>query len=91
LSSTAPTLPPSGWKVLYDGPLNSWLTRDPRPSTLAIAPVVEWLRGCEAMGPPSDARPVRDDFYIAQLREARVTIEYLVVEHEFLMIIKRIS
>jgi hypothetical protein len=90
-SGTAPTLPPSGWRVLYQPALQKWLTGSRRPSSLAVAPVMEWITECETMGPPGDSRPVRDDLYIVQILEARVTIEYLVVDYEFLVLIKRIT
>jgi hypothetical protein len=89
-SGTAPPLPPSGWRVRYTDALTAWLTGNPQPSTLDVTPVAEWISGCQAMGPPPDAESVGDDFYLARVPGTGVTIQYLVVDYEYLVILKRI-
>lgn len=90
-SGTAPTLPPSGWKVLYKDALFSWLNSSPQPSALLVPAVTEWIRGCEAMGPPPEAVSVDEDLYVAQVSQTRITVTYVEVAYEFLLIIKRIA
>ena len=81
MSGVAPGLPSSGWKVLYKDAFKRWL--DGNPSTLAIAPVTEWIRECERFGPPIDARRVEEDRYVYRIELARVVVEYLVIVKDF--------
>jgi hypothetical protein len=90
-SGTAPSLPPSGWKVLYKDALTGWLTGTPQPSVLLVTAVAEWISGCQAMGPPPDAERVEEDLYVAMVPETRITITYVVVPYEFLVIIKKVA
>jgi hypothetical protein len=54
--------------------------------------VLEWIHGVEAMGPPPNAELVAPpDRYVASVDGTRVAIEYLLVEYEFLVIVRKIQ
>jgi hypothetical protein len=58
---------------------------------LAIAPVSDWITAVEVMGPPSNAALIEEpDRYLAAVDGTRVTVEYLVIDYEFLVIVREI-
>jgi hypothetical protein len=64
-----------------------WL--DTGPSALLVAPVMDWVRGCEATGPPPDAIGTGvEDIYVARVRDTKLVATYFVIEYEFLIIVR---
>lgn len=85
-----PDLPESGWKVSdHNGSLATWLATEPPVGW--VSEVLIWMRGCRLTGPPPDATPIGDDLYVASVPLTRVAVEYLLVEYEYLMLVKRIT
>jgi hypothetical protein len=86
LSSVAPRLPESGWKVLYKDALTAFLA-DERNLEHAGA-VAEWIERCRADGPPAQGIDAGQDIMLSALAGTRIVAEYLVVDFEFLIIVK---
>ncbi len=84
--SVAPKLPDSGWKILYDDALTRFL-RTERNLEWAGA-VTDWIVACRRDGPPRDGIDAGADVHLSQIAGSRVTAEYLVIEAEFLIIVK---
>ena len=57
------------------------------PSALLIAPVIDWLKSCEVLGPPPDGDPVGGERYLARVPQTAVTVAYGVIEFEFLILV----
>jgi hypothetical protein len=76
------------WKVFYEAPFTKWLTTGPPVDS--ATKVLEWVTGCQMMGPPADATDLGSDFFLAEVPGTRVFVRYLTVEFEQLMIVKEI-
>lgn len=92
MSTGGPRLPESGWNIDYEQAFNSWLRsyRPNLPPASWVTGVTEWIQGCKLAGPPVNARLVDEDRYIAQIPGTRLFAEYLVIDYEFLILVKDI-
>ncbi|MBX3283819.1 MAG: hypothetical protein KF703_00600 [Actinobacteria bacterium] len=68
-----------------------WLAT--RPPFLLVAPVTGWCQGIETFGPPEGAPDNDGELGISVVpgTKGRVTIEYLVVPYERMVIVKPIG
>jgi hypothetical protein len=87
-AGSSPQLPETGWKVLYSDALTSWIQG--APSLLLVGPVTEWIHAVEVTGPPVDGVRAVDDLFIAPVGDTKITVSYIVIEYEFLVILKQI-
>jgi hypothetical protein len=76
------------WKVRWQEQFVTWLFTDPPIDS--INRVMEWIKGCEMMGPPQGATDLGDEFWIAQVPSTKARVRYLMVDYEQLMIVKEI-
>jgi hypothetical protein len=84
-----PSPPSSDWKVFdKDRIVEGWLAEDPPLSW--VTEVLAWIRACRIAGPPADARSLGNDLHMAPVPGTRVSIEYLQVDYERLMILRKI-
>lgn len=89
-TGVGPQLPESGWHVDHAKAFPAWLSSyaPGLPPSTWMSAVVEWIHACELAGPPAAAVAVAEDRYVAQIPGTRLFAEYLVVEYEFLIIVK---
>jgi hypothetical protein len=86
LTGVAPRLPDSGWNILYEEALTAFL-KD--VNNLAHAgPIGDWIVACRKDGPPRHGIDAGNDFHLSTVPGTRVAAEYLVIESEYLMIVK---
>ncbi|MGQ0804769.1 MAG: hypothetical protein ACT4PI_13020 [Actinomycetota bacterium] len=88
MTGVAPRLPSSGWRILYEEAFAAFLA-DERNLQHAGA-VADWIVSCRANGPPAEGIDAGDDFHLSAVPGTRpqVVAEYLVIESEFLIIVK---
>jgi hypothetical protein len=78
-------------KVFYEAPVTKWLK--PGPSVDSATKVLEWVTGCQLIGPPADATDLGSDFYLAEVPGTRTTrrlVRYLTVVYEQLIVVKEV-
>jgi hypothetical protein len=77
------------WNVLFDDALTVWLRKRPPPHL--VPAVTDWISTVEALGPPTDIVASVNDRFVATVAQGQVGIEYLLIEYEALVIVKRIE
>jgi hypothetical protein len=86
LTGVGPKLPESGWRILYEDALTAFL-KDERNLELAGL-IGDWIVACRRDGPPSHGIDAGDDLHLSPVMGTRVVAEYLVVEYEFMIVVR---
>ena len=88
MSSPAPRLPDSGWRIVYKDAFQAFLGDD---ANLTFGGAVsDWIVACKAAGPPEHSIDVGDGLRLSTpIPGAPVVVEYRIVESEFAIIVKR--
>lgn len=89
-TGVGPQLPESGWNIDYAQALEAWLrSHAPNlPPMAHVTAVMGWIEACKLVGPPAGARRVKEDRYVAPVEGTRLFVEYLVIEYEYLVLVK---
>jgi|ERR1700688_1587697 len=91
LSSSGGGLQGDLWGVDYEAAYDRWLVTESPPDWLADR-VLAWVVECELYGPPAPPLSVQvfpgDDLYALVIPGTTVSVSYLVVTYERLMIVR---
>lgn len=87
MSSPAPDLPSSGWRVLYRQAFEAFFAD--AANLRYGGPVSDWIISCREHGPPEHGIDAGDDYHVSEVPGTPLIAEYLVIEAEYLVIIKR--
>jgi len=74
------------WHTIHQDALRRWLETNPPLGW--ITDVTEWIRGCQLLGPPQKARALDGDRFVCPIPNTKVKVEYLVIDYEYLIIVK---
>ncbi len=86
----SPSAPDLEWRILgKDKVVTKWLATDPFPGS--VSEVLRWIEAMKLAGPSSNARSLGNEFWIAQVPRTDAFVEYLQVDYERLIILKRIT
>lgn len=87
MSSNAPELPSSGWRILYLPAYQAFIGDS---ANLRYAGVVaDWIVAVREHGPPPDGIEAGDDYHLSAIPGTSLTVEYLVIPSEYLVIVKQ--
>ena len=86
-SGVAPAFPETGWKVLFQDALTAWLAGG--PGLTDVTEVMAWIQSCKLLGPSATSRD--GELTSAVIPRTSVLARYLVVDHEFMVIVKNFT